>query len=233
MKTLLAMLAVAAASACSEQPVSSTPPSPSPLATQTRPSPEASGTSIVLATPTPSPSPFVYVVLPVPRGTARCRTDQLEIAFLGQGAALGNVGGTFEVRNKSLTGCWVFGYVGFQTLDRNRKPLPQTLTRSLNSMFGRSDPPSQILLPSRTAPLSVGEDRRPPPEVTGHAFFRTATDDVLCNLSQFDAVTYLEIWPPDEYSALVISSRASSQNFIYCGSIGLSPLEVRPFQSQS
>jgi hypothetical protein len=178
--------------------------------------------------PTPSPGPFDYTVLPVPLGTPRCRTDQLEIAFLGQGAAAGNVSGTFELRNKSDRTCWVYGYVGFQPLDQNRKPLPETLSRSLDSMFGRSDPPRQILLPTLTAPLSGAGDPNVPPRVIGHAFFNTATDDVMCSGAQFDAVAYLQIWPPDENGAITISARTPFQRFGYCGGVDINPLQVRP-----
>jgi hypothetical protein len=98
-------------------------------------------------------------------------------------------------------------------------------------MFGHSDSPAEILLPPRTAPLSSGKDPNVPPQVIGHAFFNTATDDVMCSGGQLDATAYLEIWPPDEYSALIISARGPAGSFGYCGGIGLNPLQVRPFPS--
>jgi hypothetical protein len=125
------------------------------------------------------------------------------------------------MRNKSATGCWVYGYVGFQTLDRNSRPLPQSVNWSTHSYFGDSAPPSRILLPVATTPLGV-EPR------TGHAFFNLFTNDVLCDANQAPAVG-LEIWPPDETQPLTIPARRlqGGLDFVFCGGFELNPLQVQ------
>ena len=108
-----------------------------------------------LATPPGVASPLVYPSLPIRAGTPRCHTAQLEVGFITGFAAAGSIQDTFEVRNVSATGCWVYGYVGFQTLDRDGRPVPQSINWSTHSYFGDSAPPSRILLPSGTTPLGV------------------------------------------------------------------------------
>ena len=167
------------------------------------------------------PSPIVYPRLPIPAGTLRCHTAQLEVAYVGVGAAAGNVKATFELRNKSAAPCWVYGFVGFQTLDGNGRPIPRTLVWTTDSFFGRSDPASRILLPTDTARL--GSDPR-----TGHAFFNVAGNDVLCDLNQTPVVS-LKIWPPDEHQALIVPARSlDGVGFVFCGGIELNPLQVQP-----
>ena len=86
--------------------------------------------------------------------------------------------------------------------------------------FGRSDPPSRILLPSDTAALGSGQG-------TGHAFFNVVTNDVLCDTSQ-NPVALLEIWPPDETAALRIAAQtAAGAPFVFCTDIELNPLQVQ------
>jgi hypothetical protein len=144
------------------------------------------------------------------------------VAFIGGGAAAGSVLAVFEMRNRSGAGCWVFGYVGFQLLDRNGRPLPETRTWSTDSYFGRSDPPTKILLLVGTAPLASSNG-------AGHAFFNVATDDVMCGSDYMNAIASLEIWPPDESAALIIPARNSQgSQFVSCGSLGLNPLQIQP-----
>src|ERR1700736_5090540 len=110
-------------------PSSPTGVKPSPTPTLSPPAPFAPPVpSPAEASPSPSaaPSPTVYPRLPVPAGTARCHTSQLGVAFITGGAAAGNLEATFEMRNTSTTGCWVYGYVGFQALDRIGLRLPQS-----------------------------------------------------------------------------------------------------------
>ena len=122
--TVVAGLLAILAAACSPSPPTAMNPSPTVSIT--------AATSVSAPTPSPGeppptpsamPSPTVYPRLPIPAGTARCHTAQLEVAFVGVGAAAGNVEGTFELRNKSVTPCWVYGFVGFQTLDTNGRPM--------------------------------------------------------------------------------------------------------------
>jgi uncharacterized protein DUF4232 len=184
------------------------PPTPSPA----EPSP----------TPFAAPSAATYPRLPIPAGTARCHSPQLEVAFVTAGPAAGNLDYSFEMRNISATGCWVYGFVGFQTLDRGGRPLPQTINWSTHSFFGNSDSPSRILLPTGTTPL--GSEPR-----TGHAFFNLATNDVLCDVFK-DPVANIKIWPPNEHLAITI--RAQSLNglqFVFCGGFVLNPLEIQPY----
>ena len=208
--------------ACTTPPAAAVKPAPT---VSTRPAapdftatpPPAEGS----ATPSTMPSPIVYPRLPIPVGTLRCHTAQLEVAFVGVGAAAGNVEGTFELRNKSAAPCWVYGFVGFQTLDRNGRPIPRTLVWTTDSFFGRSDPASRILLAANTA--GFGSEPR-----TGHAFFNVAGNDVLCDSNQPPVVS-LEIWPPDERQALMVLARSlDGVGFVFCGGIELNPLQVRP-----
>jgi hypothetical protein len=175
------------------------------------------------AAPTPSvpQSPTAYPRLPIPTGTARCHTSQLEIAFITAGAAAGNVEATFEMRNKSAAPCWVYGFVGFQTLDGNGRPIPRALAWTTDSFFGRSDSASRILLPANTA--KFGSEPR-----SGHAFFNVAGNDVLCDTNQTPVVR-LEIWPPDERQPLIIAAKSlGGVGFFFCGGIDLNPLQVQP-----
>jgi hypothetical protein len=131
----------------------------------------------------------------------------------------------FEMRNKSTVSCWVFGYVGFQLLDRAGNALPENLTRSTESLFGRSDPPMQILLPAGTAPLAS-------PGATGHAYFNVSGDDVLCGSVYMNAIASIQIWPPDEYASLVITARTQQgARFVSCSNLKLNPLQVQPHPS--
>ena len=186
------------------------------------PSTSASLAPAAAVSPVATPSATPYPRLPVPPGTPRCHTGQLEVAFIGGGAAAGNVLAVYEMRNRSVAACWVYGYVGFQLLDGNGRPLPETRTWSTESFFGRSDPPTQILLPVGTAPLASRNG-------AGHAFFNVATDDVVCGSSYMNAIASLEIWPPDEYAALIIPARNSQgSQFVSCGGLVLNPLQIQP-----
>ena len=218
---LIAILALVASAGCTSSASvgkSPAPAVPSPAVTASAPASTPSPSSAP-SIPIASPSASAYPRLPIPPGTTRCRVWQLEVAFVVEGAAAGNVAVDFEMRNPSTTACWVYGYVGFQMLDRNGRPLPETLTRSTESFFGRSEPPTRILLPSGTAPLGSGNG-------AGHAFFRIATDDVLCGPEQVDATASLEIWPPDEPGVLIIPAQLPGGiGFVSCGRIVLSPLQ--------
>jgi len=208
-------------------PSSPTAVKPSPTPTLSPPATFAAPTpSPAEASPSPSaaPSPTVYPRLSIPAGTPRCRTPQLEVAFITGGAAAGSVEDTFEMRNTSATGCWVYGYVGFRVLDRNGRRLPQSLNWSTQSMFGESQPPSRILLPARTTALGV-EPR------TGHAFFNVFTNDVLCDFYG-NPVANIEIWPPDEYRPLTIPAKSlNGLQFGFCGGFGVNPLQIQPLPS--
>jgi len=151
----------------------------------------------------------------------RCHTPQLETAFVGSGAAAGNVEATFEMRNNSATACWIYGFVGFQTLDSNARPIPRTVAWTTDSFFGRSDPPSRILLPADTA--QFGSEPH-----TGHAFFNVAGNDVLCDPNETPVVS-LKIWPPDELQPLIVPAKTPDGiGFFFCGGIDLNPLQVQP-----
>jgi len=207
--------------------VSGCTPPPHALAPSATASPPTAGRAEAsvtpsVASPAASPSATVYAALPIPTGTPRCHTIQLEVALLGAGAATGNVRNSFEMRNRSGDSCWVYGYVGFQLLDSRGRPLPQSLGRSTNSFFGQSDPPTRILLPPGSPPLRS--------RAAGHAFFDVASEDVTCSGEQMKATASLEIWPPDEYAAIVIPASGGDWNggFISCGDLTVNPLQIRP-----
>ena len=190
-------------------------------------SPTATSGAVASATPPEvspslSPSPTAYALTPIPVGTQRCHTSQLEVALLGAGAATGNVRNSFEMRNRSSAPCWVYGYVGFQLLDAHGRALPQSLSRSTDSFFGQSDPSTRILLPLASPPLLS--------RAAGHAFFDVASEDVSCSSDRMTAVTSLEIWPPDEYAAIVIPTRGGdwSGGFVSCGDLTVNPMQLRP-----
>ena len=190
-------------------------------------SPTATSDAVASATPPEvspslSPSPTAYALTPIPVGTQRCHTSQLEVALLGAGAATGNVRNSFEMRNRSSAPCWIYGYVGFQLLDAHGRALPQSLSRSTDSFFGQSDPSTRILLPLASPPLLS--------RAAGHAFFDVASEDVSCNSDRMTAVASLEIWPPDEYPALVIPAHGGdwSGGFISCGDLTVNPMQIRP-----
>ena len=163
----------------------------------------------------------MFARAPVPAGTRRCRTSQLELGFRILPPAAGNLLLTFEMRNRSLEACWVYGFVGFQSLDSNLQPLPQQLRWTTDSFFGKSDLLTRILLPGGTA--SVGSE-----PVSGHAFFNVATNDVLCDTSA-NPVASLEIWPPDERQPLIVAAKAvDGRSFFFCRYLELYPLQVQP-----
>jgi hypothetical protein len=195
-----------------------------PSAAASSPTIASLGASVTptLGSPSISPSATVYARLPIPAGTPRCHTNQLEVALLGAGAATGNVRNSFEMRNQSADACWVYGYVGFQLLDSQGRPLPQSLGRSTSSFFGQSDPPTRILLPPGSPPLQY--------RAAGHAYFNVATEDVTCTGEQMTATASLKIWPPDEYAAIVIPARGGDWNggFISCGDLTIDPLQIPP-----
>ena len=203
-----------------------TPPANAVVPSATASPPMAVGpqTSVVplSGSPSVSPSPTIYPRLPIPAGTPRCHTNQLEVALLGAGAATGNVRNSFEMRNRSADACWVYGYVGFQLLDSRGRPLPQSLSRSTDSFFGQSDPSTRILLTRASPPLGS--------RAAGHAYFDVATEDVSCSGEQMKATASLEIWPPDEYAAIVIPVRGGdwSGGFISCGDLSVDPLQIQP-----
>ena len=222
---LLAGLVVLAAAACTPSPPTTVKPSPVTSGSPVTPvsSPTVSPSELP-PTPAAIPTPTVYSRLPVPAGTPRCHTAQLEVAFIIGAAAAGSVEDTFEMRNKSSTPCWVYGYVGFQTLDRQGRRLPQTTNWSSKTYFGDSEPPTRILLPASTSPLGV-EPR------TGHAFFNVFTNDVLCDFNE-NPVTSIDLWPPDEYTPLTIPAKSAyGQQFGFCGGFQLNPLQIQPVPS--
>lgn len=166
-------------------------------------------------------SPTVYPRLPIPAGTSRCRTAQLEVGFRILPPAAGNVLLSFEMRNRSSQACWVYGFVGFQTLDGSGHPLPKVLRWTTNSFFGKSAPPTRILLPTSTN--SVGSEAG-----SGHAFFSVATNDVLCDTNQ-NPVVSLEIWPPDERRPMIQPAKAvDGRAFFFCRYLEIYPLQVEP-----
>jgi hypothetical protein len=219
---LLAAFVMAALAGCTPSPPSAVKATPTVTASPA--STLAASTLLPAeASPTPSaiPSPTVYPRLPIPAGTPRCHTAQLEVAFVMVGAAAGNVEATFEMRNKSAAPCWIYGFVGFQTLDRNGRPIPRTLVWTTESFFGRSQPASRILLAADAA--KFGSEPR-----TGYAFFNLAGNDVLCDTNQTPVVG-LEIWPPDERQPLFVPARSQDGvGFLFCGGIELNPLQVQP-----
>jgi hypothetical protein len=193
-------------------------PTLSPLPLQTaEPSPTVPPGPIASIAPRPTP----YPRLPIPAGTARCHTSQLEVAFTGYGAATGHILNDFEMRNRSLTPCWVYGYLGFQLLDRHGHDLPQTQLWTTETFFVRFDPPTRILLPTRTSALGLKQG-------LGHAFFNVEADDVTCPSEQFSATASLEIWPPDEYQPMVISATAGDSRFTSCNHLVIHPVQVQP-----
>jgi hypothetical protein len=196
--------------------------SPVPIETAGRLSPtaEPSASPVVAESPTPYPR------LPIPAGTARCHSAQLEIVFSRVGAATGHVLNDFEMRNGSSTPCWVYGYVGFQLLDSAGRPLPQTVVWTTDSFFGRFDPPTRTLLPSDTAAVHSGQGE-------GHAFFNVEADDSTCSGDQMMATAKLEIWPPDEYQAIVIPTKGGWDGVVSCGHLAMHPLQVQPRPSSS
>jgi Protein of unknown function (DUF4232) len=169
--------------------------------------------------------------LAIAAGTPRCHTSQLELAQVALDGAAGNLLEIFEMRNKSASSCWVYGFVGFQPLDGQGRPIPTTLAWTTESFFGVSDPASRILLPAGTAPLQIREPNFWSVDGRGHAFFDTWTNDVSCDISQHPVVT-LEIWPPDETMPLKITARVGNVTFAYCGGIALNPLQIQPFPHQ-
>jgi uncharacterized protein DUF4232 len=205
--------------ACSPSPPSAVKPSQSvasPFETVLGPTPPPAQ---ALPTLSPAPTPTVYPRLPIPAGTPRCHATQLEVGFRIFPPAAGNVLLSFEVRNRSSHACWVYGFVGFQTLDGTGHLLPQVLRWTTNSFFGRSDPPTRILLPTSTT--SVGSEPG-----SGHAFFSVATNDVLCDTNQ-NPVVSMEIWPPDERQPLIQPAKAvDGRPLFFCRYLELYPLQV-------
>ena len=145
----------------------------------------------------------------------------MEFAFVTAGAAAGNVEATFEMRNKSDTSCWVYGFVGFQTLDPNGRPIPRTVSWTTDSFFGKSEPATRILLPSGTA--EFGSEPR-----NGYAFFNVAGNDVLCDTNQVPVANF-EIWPPNERQPVMVPAKSlEGGGFFFCGAVDLNPLQVQP-----
>jgi len=225
-KPALAAILLIGLSACSAPPqavkraaTTATPlPTLSPLRLQTaEPSPAPPAGPIASIAPRPTP----YPRLPIPAGTPRCHTSQVDIAFTGYGAATGHILNDFEMRNRSQTACWVDGYVGFQLLDRQGRALPQTLLWTTETLFVRFDPPTRILLPPRTAALGLKQG-------LGHAFFNVEADDFTCQSEQFSATASLKIWPPDEYQPIVIPATAGDSRFISCNHLVIHPVQVQP-----
>jgi len=218
---LVAGLVAITVAACTPSPPSAVNPSPavaSAAATPPRPTASpAEASPIASAVPTVA----VYPRLPVPAGTNRCHTAQVAIAFVRVGVAAGNVEATFEMRNKSQTPCWVYGFVGFQTLDPNGRPMPRTVSWTTDSFFGKSDRATRILLPPGTAPF--GSQPR-----TGYAFFNVAGNDVQCDASQVPVANF-EIWPPDERQSVIVPAKSlEGGEFYFCGAIDLNPLQIQP-----
>jgi hypothetical protein len=228
-KPALAALVLIGLSGCSAPPQAVKPAvtTPTPLPTLTplplqtaEPPPTVPPGPIAPIPPRPTP----YPRLPIPAGTARCHTSQLEVAFIDTYAAMSKVLNNFDMRNRSRTACWVYGYVGFQLLDGRYRPLPQTVSWTTETFFIRFDPPSRILLPPGTAALGSKQG-------SGHAFFNVEADDFTCPNSQFKATVNLKIWPPDEYQALVIPAKPGEFGFISCNGLAVHPLQVQPHPS--
>jgi hypothetical protein len=219
----LAVSVLVGLSGCTSAPTQGAKPS---LKAET-PVPTERATLTPTPTSEPSPSPAIpttptpYPRLPIPAGTPRCHTAQLEIVFIQANGATGHVLNDFEIRNRSGTPCWVYGYVGFQLLDSAGRPRPQTLVWTTDTFFIRFDPPSRIFLPTGTAPVHSSQ-------LQGHAFFSVEADDSTCSADQMNATAKLEIWPPDEYQAVVIPTKPGWEGFVSCGYLAVHPLQVQP-----
>ena len=149
--------------------------------------PTATTTTTVPATPPPGPSTTSA------SQSSRCHTSELTGSLELEASVAGSGGAVLTMTNHSARTCTLYGYVGLQLVDANRRFLPTTVER-LGSMLFRDHGPTAITLtPGQSARAGIGYGADP----------TVGTPNVQpCPLARF-----LEITPPDEKDYLFVDAK--------------------------
>ncbi len=146
----------------------------------------------------PSSTVAPRALTPLPSGVRGCSSRELALSYQRVGAAAGHVEATFELRNRSVRDCTLFGYPGVRLFDAAHRPLPTRLSDG-NGFF------PDTVLPPRLVRMKRGAVAR----------FGVSYSDVgrACR-----AAATLEALPPNAEAALRVSlaSRGGGR-FAPCG----------------
>jgi hypothetical protein len=209
---------------CQSQGASSSRSSSSPVAsaapTSGMPTPADSPAP---PTPAPSFSPGTRVALPP---HPQCQIAQLQIAPIWHVGNLSNDMTVFELRNRSITVCDLFGYPGASGVD-SRGIAYGVAKRSTDSYYGSYPAPLRVTLPSGTPGITTWEGSGPPKAVPGHAYF-DLTYGAACNGGVKTAADRWRIYPPDERRSMTIMDDAAG--YSDCG-LTVTPVGDEPTPS--
>lgn len=104
----------------------------------------------------------------------------------------GNGGAVLTLTNHSARTCTVYGYVGLQLVDANRRFMPNTVKRATSGRFHDHGPTPISLAPGQSAQAGIGYSDIPYGNES--------------NATQCPPVRYLEVTPPDEKDYLFIDA---------------------------
>ena len=126
--------------------------------------------------------------------SSRCHTSELTASLKQAGAGAGGNNGTvLTLSNKSSRTCTLYGYVGLQLVDANRRFLPTTVQRGQSYFFHDQGPTSISLTPGQSAHAGIAYGNH----VEGSEPYA----------KQCPSATYLEVTPPDEKDYLFIDAK--------------------------
>ncbi len=191
--TALAVAGIVVAG-CSSSHAKATPTSTATRSTTATTHPTAK----TAPTPTTAPAVTTTTSPPGPSTTSasessRCHTSELTASLEIEMSAMGSGGAVLTLTNQSSRTCTLYGYVGLQLVDANRRFLPTSVER-IGSMLFRDHGPTSISLAlgqSAQAGIGYGAD---PTVGTPH--------EQPC-----PSARYLEVTPPDEKDYLFIDAK--------------------------
>lgn len=157
-------------------------------------------------------------------GPTACRTADLEAAVASESGAAGHIGLDFEVRNKSMVMCRLFGYFGLSLLTSEGK-VGIDAQRSTRIFTASTGAPTVTLLPPNSLSLPTAPATGLPAVVAGHAHFAAAYSDVCDNAPSTTGNAW-QLFPPDEtvpMSVLTPGARAVT----ICG-LQVTPAQAKP-----
>ena len=177
---------------CSSSHAHAAPPSTTPSRSTTQNTKPTAATTSTLPAATTATSPPGLSTTSASQ-SSRCHTSELTASIQPVTGHLDASGLALTLTNQSSRTCTVYGYVGLQLVDANRRFLPTSVER-LSSMLFRDHGPTSISLdPGTSAQAGIGYGGDPAVGQNGSPPCPPAK--------------YLEVTPPDEKDYLFIDAQ--------------------------
>jgi len=173
----------------------------------------AASTSTATLTPAPMPTATPHDATSAPSAPAvigpTCRPDQLTLAIKFLGAATGNVGEMAHFTNHSTVACSLYGFPGAQLLNAQRDPMITHTHWQTSAYLYTTQPVSHVQMAPGAA-----------------AYFVVEWEDVPSgSATSCPLASYLEVTPPNDYSAITIANTVGACG----GNLYISPVEPTQF----